>query len=101
MKKNLVAIAASLLMISLLSWTHHANKNADSNTIVIYLEHTTAASNQENDNVYEKMKKQGEASGIKFYRHEWKSMEELNQFLSDNQLSIQAISGKKELSLTA
>jgi len=50
--------------------------------------------------VYTELKKQGEKKGIQFYWHQWKSIDELNNFFAANKLLITA-GMNKELSLSA
>ena len=44
---------------------------------------------------YLELKKQGEKRGIEFYWHEWKNIDELNNFFATNKLSITAAFDKK------
>ena len=50
--------------------------------------------------VYAELKKQGEKKGIQFYWHQWKSIDELNNFFETNKLLITAVMNK-EFSLSA
>src|SRR6185312_5026236 len=50
--------------------------------------------------VYADLKKQGEKKGIQFYWHQWKSIDELNNFFETNKLLITAVMNK-EFSLSA
>ena len=50
--------------------------------------------------VYNDLKKQGERQGMQFYWHQWKSIDELNNFFATNKLLITAVMNK-EFSLSA
>lgn len=50
--------------------------------------------------VYTELKRQGEKKGIQFYWHQWKNIDELNNFFETNKLLITAVMNK-EFSLSA
>jgi hypothetical protein len=50
--------------------------------------------------VYAELKKQGEKKGIQFYWHQWKNIDELNNFFETNKLLITAVMNQ-EFSLSA
>ena len=49
---------------------------------------------------YTELKEQGEKRGIQFFWHQWKNIDELNDFLTINKLTITAVFNK-QFSLTA
>src|SRR6185295_11928889 len=80
------------------SWKAGSIQNAKHQVTIIQLQQDGDES--EPDKAYTELKKQGEKQGIQFYWHQWKSIDDLNNFFVTNKLSINAAYDKK-FSLTA
>jgi hypothetical protein len=85
-------------VILLSSWKVGSIQNPKHQVTIIQLQQD--GDQTEPGKVYSDLKKQGEKRGIQFYWHQWKSIDELNNFFATNKLSITAVM-KKEFSLSA
>jgi hypothetical protein len=95
-------LTCSLLLFSgsiiLICWKPGPIQNPKHQVAIIQLQ-------QDGDQVepgkaYTELKQQGEKRGMQFYWHQWKSIDDLNNFFAINKLSITAEFDKK-FSLTA
>jgi hypothetical protein len=88
---------ASLFLFSfsilLSSWKVGLIQNPKHQVTIIQLQQDGEQS--EPGKVYTELKKQGEKKGIQFYWHQWKSIDELNNFFATNKLLITAVMNKE------
>ena len=92
---RLLLFSGSILLIC---WKPGSIQNPKHQVTIIQLQ-------QDGDQIepgkaYTELKQQGEKRGIQFYWHQWKSIDDLNNFFATNKLAITAELGKK-FSLTA
>src|SRR5262245_26550920 len=97
-KLSITSIILFSLSIFLSSWKEGAIGNPKHQVTIIQLQQD--GQQAEPGEAYTDLKKQGENHGIQFYWHQWKSIDDLNNFFVTNKLSISA-AYNKQFSLTA